>query len=114
MTTFNGLVAIDFNLAAIVASTSLSSIRPVLIHQFDDCLRSDQPATLQRAEFDRLQRDIFSGKVKTVVLWKLDRLSRRLNDGVRCQLQTRARISATNLDGTRVIGNPGHRTIELT
>jgi hypothetical protein len=45
MTTLNGLVGIDFNLTAIVASTSLSSIRPVLIHQFDDCLRSDQPAT---------------------------------------------------------------------
>jgi DNA invertase Pin-like site-specific DNA recombinase len=38
--------------------------------------------SLKRAEFDRLQRDIFSGKVKTVVLWKLDRLSRRLKDGV--------------------------------
>jgi hypothetical protein len=36
MTTLNGLVGIDFNLATIVASTSLSSQRPVLIHQFDD------------------------------------------------------------------------------
>jgi DNA invertase Pin-like site-specific DNA recombinase len=38
--------------------------------------------TLNRTEFNRLQRDIFSGKIKTVVLWKLDRLSRRLKDGV--------------------------------
>ncbi len=38
--------------------------------------------TLQRREFDRLQRDIFDGRVKCVVLWKLDRLSRRLKDGV--------------------------------
>ena len=38
--------------------------------------------TLRRPEFDRLQRDIFDGKVKTVVCWKLDRLSRRLRDGV--------------------------------
>lgn len=38
--------------------------------------------SLKRDQFDRLQRDIFSGKVKTVVLWKLDRLSRRLRDGV--------------------------------
>jgi len=37
---------------------------------------------LQRAEFDRLQADIFAGKVKTVILWKLDRLSRNLRDGV--------------------------------
>lgn len=38
--------------------------------------------TLARPEFERLQEDIFHGKVKTVVLWKLDRLSRRLKDGV--------------------------------
>jgi len=38
--------------------------------------------TLQRPEFQRLQGDIFHGKPKVVVLWKLDRLSRRLKDGV--------------------------------
>lgn len=38
--------------------------------------------TLKRPEFDRLQSDIFDGTVKTVVCWKLDRLSRRLRDGV--------------------------------
>lgn len=38
--------------------------------------------TMKRPEFDRLQADIFHGKVKTVVLWKLDRLSRRLMDGI--------------------------------
>jgi DNA invertase Pin-like site-specific DNA recombinase len=38
--------------------------------------------TLQRPEFDRLQKDIFDGTIKTVVCWKLDRLSRRLRDGV--------------------------------
>jgi len=37
---------------------------------------------LERPEFQRLQADIFHGKVKCVVLWKLDRLSRRLRDGV--------------------------------
>jgi hypothetical protein len=36
MTALNGLVGIVFNLTAIVASTSSSSMRPVLIHQFDD------------------------------------------------------------------------------
>lgn len=29
-----------------------------------------------------IQADIFSGKVKTIILWKLDRLSRQLVDGV--------------------------------
>jgi len=37
---------------------------------------------LKRPEFDRLQTDIFTGKIKTVILWKLDRLSRNLRDGV--------------------------------
>jgi hypothetical protein len=36
MTTLNGVVGIDFNLAAIIASTLLSSKRGVLIHEFDD------------------------------------------------------------------------------
>ena len=39
-------------------------------------------ATLQRPAFERLQRDIFNGKVGTVVIWKLDRLSRNLRDGI--------------------------------
>jgi len=38
--------------------------------------------TLKRPQFERLQADIFNGKIKTVVCWKLDRLSRRLKDGV--------------------------------
>jgi DNA invertase Pin-like site-specific DNA recombinase len=38
--------------------------------------------SLNRPAFERLQADIFAGTVKTVVVWKLDRLSRRLRDGV--------------------------------
>lgn len=38
--------------------------------------------TLARKEFDRLQKDIFNGKIKTIVVFKLDRLSRNLRDGV--------------------------------
>ena len=38
--------------------------------------------TLRRDAFQRLQQDIFAGKVGMVVIWKLDRLSRRLRDGV--------------------------------
>jgi len=37
---------------------------------------------LDRPEFARLSRDIFNGQVATVVLWKLDRLSRSLKDGI--------------------------------
>jgi len=42
----------------------------------------DTGKRLKRPEFDRLQADIFHGRIKTVVCWKLDRLSRRLQDGV--------------------------------
>lgn len=38
--------------------------------------------SMDRPAFARLQRDIFAGKVRTVVCWKLDRLSRSLRDGV--------------------------------
>ncbi len=38
--------------------------------------------TLNRPKFEQLQKAIFSGEVKTVIVWKLDRLSRRLKDGV--------------------------------
>ena len=38
--------------------------------------------TLKRPAFDRLQKAIFAGRVKTVVVWKLDRISRCQRDGV--------------------------------
>ena len=37
---------------------------------------------LYRPEFERLQQAIFNGEVKTVVVYKLDRLSRSLADGI--------------------------------
>lgn len=38
--------------------------------------------TLKRQAFEQLQSAIFEGRVKTVVVWKLDRISRRLKDGI--------------------------------
>jgi DNA invertase Pin-like site-specific DNA recombinase len=37
---------------------------------------------LDRPAFQKLQADIFYGRIKTVVVWKLDRLSRSLRDGI--------------------------------
>lgn len=37
---------------------------------------------LARPQFERLQADIFNGEIGTVVVWKLDRLSRSLRDGL--------------------------------
>jgi DNA invertase Pin-like site-specific DNA recombinase len=39
-------------------------------------------ATTDRPGFERMQKDIFTGKVSTVLCWKLDRLSRSLKDGI--------------------------------
>ena len=38
--------------------------------------------TLKRPAFDRLQKAVFAGTVTTVVVWKLDRISRAQRDGV--------------------------------
>ena len=37
---------------------------------------------MSRPEFDRLNRDIFSGAVKTVIVFKVDRIARRLREGL--------------------------------
>ncbi len=39
--------------------------------------------TLDRPALGRLHRDILDGKVTTVIVWKLDRLSRSIADGVK-------------------------------
>lgn len=38
--------------------------------------------SLARPGFEKLQTAIFNGEVGTVVIWKLDRLSRKLRDGI--------------------------------
>jgi DNA invertase Pin-like site-specific DNA recombinase len=38
--------------------------------------------SLQRPAFERLQQAVFAGTVQTVVVWKLDRLSRRQHEGI--------------------------------
>jgi DNA invertase Pin-like site-specific DNA recombinase len=54
------------------------------IHDEDVSWYEDQESgtTLERPAFESLKADIFNGRVRTVVLWKLDRLSRNLRDGV--------------------------------
>ena len=37
---------------------------------------------IDRSGFNKLQKAIFAGKIKTVICWKLDRLSRSLKDGI--------------------------------
>lgn len=37
---------------------------------------------IDRPQLKKLQEDIFLGKIQTVIVWKLDRLSRSLKDGI--------------------------------
>ena len=38
--------------------------------------------SLDRPAFARLQKEIFHGEIDTVVVWRLDRLSRKIRDGI--------------------------------
>lgn len=55
-------------------------VHPKDVVWFSD--EGESSKTLDRPELRRLQKLIFEGKVRTVVIWKLDRLSRRILDGV--------------------------------
>src|SRR4051812_2210936 len=39
-------------------------------------------SNFKRPAFERLQSDVFNGEIKTIVCWKLDRLSRNLREGI--------------------------------
>ena len=45
---------------------------------YEDRISGDKSS---RPRIDALRKDIFAGKVKTVILWKLDRLARSKRDG---------------------------------
>lgn len=49
------------------------------VRWFED---KESATTLHRPAFEAMQAGIFEGMIKTVVIWKLDRLSRRLRDGI--------------------------------
>ncbi|MCE2753961.1 MAG: recombinase family protein [Pirellula sp.] len=69
----------------------------------------DSGQTLKQPEFEKLQRDIFSGAIKTVVVYKLDRLSRSLKDGIDvlcswCQKGIRVVSTSQQIDFNGPIG----------
>jgi DNA invertase Pin-like site-specific DNA recombinase len=57
-----------------------NGIDPSTVEWYVDKGRSGD--SLHRPEFKRLQSAIFQGQHKTIVLFKLDRLSRKLRDGI--------------------------------
>jgi DNA invertase Pin-like site-specific DNA recombinase len=71
--------------------------------------------TLQRPGFQALQADIFRGEIKTVVVWKLDRLARSLREGVNvladwCQREVRVVSVTQQID---LMGTVGHLIASL-
>ena len=64
---------------------------------------------MKRPAFDRLGKAIFAGAVKTVVVWKLDRISRRQRDGVNlladwCERGVRVVVVTQQIDLSGAVG----------
>jgi DNA invertase Pin-like site-specific DNA recombinase len=55
-------------------------IDPESIRWFED---KETGKNLKRPQFQQLQKAIFAGEIKTVLVWKLDRISRKMLDGLR-------------------------------
>ena len=56
-----------------------SGVKKSAVEWFED---KETGKSLRRPEFDRLRKAVFDGIVKTVVVWKLDRISRSQRDGI--------------------------------
>lgn len=66
--------------------------------------------TLHRAAFEEMQRAILTGKIKTVVVWKLDRISRRQREGVNlladwCERGVRVVVITQQIDLSGTVGH---------
>ena len=67
-------------------------------------------ATLRREEFQALQEAIFRGEIKTVIVWKLDRLARSLREGVNvladwCERDVRVVSVTQQIDLSGTVGH---------
>ena len=65
--------------------------------------------TMRRAAFEQMQRAIFDGVVNTVVVWKLDRLSRRQHEGITlladwCERDVRVVVVTQQIDLRGAVG----------
>lgn len=56
-----------------------SSIKASAVRWFED---KETGKSLRRPAFDQLQQEVFGGSIRTIVVWKLDRISRSQRDGV--------------------------------
>ena len=56
-----------------------NDIKVAAVEWFED---KESGTSLDRPEFNRMQEAIFAGELKTVIVWKLDRISRRQFEGL--------------------------------
>src|SRR2546425_12356505 len=82
------------------------AVRPAAIQWFEDV---ESGATLKRPAFDRIQQGIFAGTIRTVMVWKLDRISRRQREGVNlladwCERGVRVVVITQQIDLSGPVG----------
>jgi DNA invertase Pin-like site-specific DNA recombinase len=82
------------------------AVPPTTVQWFDDV---DSGTTLVRPAFDRMQQGIFLGTITTVVVWKLDRISRRQREGINllaewCDRGVRVVVITQQLDLSGAVG----------
>jgi DNA invertase Pin-like site-specific DNA recombinase len=82
------------------------AVSPAVIQWFEDV---ESGTTLTRPAFDRMQQGIFMGTITTVVVWKLDRISRRQREGVNlladwCERGVRVVVITQQLDLSGAVG----------
>jgi len=81
-------------------------IKPSTVRWFED---RETGMSLVRPAFDRMQRAIFDGEVDTVVVWKLDRISRRQHEGISlladwCERGIRVVVVTQQIDLSGAVG----------
>jgi DNA invertase Pin-like site-specific DNA recombinase len=76
------------------------------IRWFED---TETGKTLRRPGFEQLQRALFAGTIRTVIVWKLDRLSRRQREGINlladwCERGIRVVVVTQQIDLSGAVG----------
>src|SRR3954462_6299015 len=81
-------------------------IKPSAVEWFED---RESGTSLKRPAFDRMQKAIFDGQIDTVVVWKLDRISRRQHEGISlladwCERGIRVVVVTQQIDLSGAVG----------
>jgi DNA invertase Pin-like site-specific DNA recombinase len=83
-----------------------NGISPRSVRWFED---KETGTTLKRPAFEQLRRLLFDGTIRTVVVWKLDRISRRQREGINlladwCERGIRVVVVTQQIDLSGAVG----------